>query len=362
MSKIYRPTYAKINLEHLYENYTYVLNLNPNKKIMPVIKANAYGHGALEVMDFLKNKGVDIFAVSLLEEAIELRKNHYDGQILMMGPILTNQFEIAEKYNIDITIYDLDIAKSLLATSYHLKTHLKIDTGMHRYGLEDENVILEVIDEIVNHQTLILEGIYTHFATANEDYDYYMMQLNRFKSIYQKMNYKPNMVHISNSSSGIKYEKDFDFTTHIRLGISLYGLSLDEPRPPLKPVMSLHSQVVDIKYLKKGDKVGYGASYTAKEDEFIAILPIGYADGWLRSNKHNKVEIRNHTYPIVGIICMDAIFVKVDQHIKIDDEVILFGGFISTDEVAKKQKTIVYEVCTNISYRVPRIYIKGEQT
>ncbi len=360
MSKIYRPTYAKINLDYLQHNYSYVQNLNPNKTIMPVIKANAYGHGAIKIMNFLYEKGVRVFAVSLLEEAIELRNEHKDVKLLMMGPILKNQLIIANKYNIDITAYDESIVNDLLKSKYNLNVHLKIDTGMHRYGIEDEQTILDVVHKIQNHETLNLEGLYTHFATSNEDYEYYKMQLSRFKSILDKVKKKPNMIHISNSSSGIKYEKDFDFTTHIRLGISLYGLSLDIPKPPLKPVMSLISHVIDIKTLKRGDKVGYGATYEAQGDEKIAIIPIGYADGWLRSNKNALVEINQKTYHTVGIICMDAIFIKVDESVILGNEVILFGGLIKTDDVAKKQKTIVYEVCTNISYRVPRIYIKGE--
>lgn len=360
MSKIYRPTYAEINLDHLYHNFTYVGDLNPSKTIIPVIKANAYGHGAVEVMEFLYKKGVRVFAISLLEEGIELRKIKKDIKLLMMGPILKSQFSKAETYDIDITAYDQQVVKDLLKSNRKLNIHLKIDTGMHRYGIEDETLILDAIDQINGHKTLHLEGIYTHFATANEDDDYYQMQLSRFKSILDKIKDKPNMIHISNSSSAIKYEKDFDFTTHIRLGISLYGLSLDIPKPPLKPVMSLISHVVDIKSLIKGDKVGYGATYEANGDEKIAIIPIGYADGWLRSNKNALVEINHKTYHSVGIICMDAIFIKVDSSIKIGDKVTLFGGLIKTDDVAKKQKTIVYEVCTNISYRVPRIYIKGE--
>ncbi|MFA7422681.1 MAG: alanine racemase [Acholeplasmataceae bacterium] len=360
MSKIYRPTYAKINLDHLDHNYSYVQQLNPNKTIIPVIKANAYGHGAIKIMQYLYEKGVRIFAVSLLEEAIELRKVNKDIKILMMGPILKDQFKVAETYEIDITAYNEEIIKDLLKSNYKLNIHLKIDTGMHRYGINDELQILSVIDDMNRHQKLHLEGLYTHFSTANEDYDYYLMQLSRFKSILSKIKEKPHMIHISNSSSSIKYEKDYDFTTHMRLGISLYGLSLDSPKPPLKPVMSLISHVIDIKSLKKGDKVGYGASYEANHDEKIAIIPLGYADGWLRSNKNAYVEINHKTYQTIGIICMDAMFVKVDDSIKIGDQVTLFGGLVKTDDVAKKQKTIVYEVCTNISYRVPRIYIKGE--
>lgn len=362
MSNVYRPTYAHINLENLLHNFNYVQEIIGNKTIIPVIKADAYGHGAIKVMDYLYEQGVRIFAVSLLEEAIELRKVRKDIELIMMGPILSHQFEIAQNYDVEITLYHIHIIEDLLSSNYHLKVHLKIDTGMHRYGLIDEQKIIRMIEKLQQHDTILLKGIYTHFATANEDETYYHMQLSKFKHIYDQITIKPPMIHLSNSSSSIKYEKDINFTTHVRLGISLYGLSLDTPKPLLKPVMSLISHIVDIKILNKGDKVGYGATYEAHGDEKIAIIPIGYADGWLRSNKNGRVEINQKIYQIVGIICMDAIFVKVDDDVKISDQVILFGGLITTDEVAKQQKTIVYEVCTNISNRVPRIYIKGEQT
>jgi alanine racemase len=358
MKKIYRPTWIEINLDNLYHNYQYFQKLNNNKTIIPVIKANAYGHGAIEVMQYLYQKNVKMFAVSLLEEALELREINRNIDILMLGPILNNQLDIASKNKIEVTIYDENILNDVLSFSDELVVHLKVDTGMSRYGIHDVDLIKDSINQLVNKKNIQLKGLFTHFATANDNQDYYDFQLDKFKNIFNQISFKPNMIHISNSSSAFKYENNYQFTTHIRLGISLYGLTLDSNLNQLKDVMSLKSKVVQIKDVKKGECVGYGASYQAKEDEKIAIIPIGYADGFIRKNKNGYVEINHLKYKIVGIICMDALFIKVDDDVKVGDIVTLFGGMIKIDEVAKRLNTINYEVITNMSHRVPRIYIK----
>ena len=355
----YRPTWAEINLDHLWYNIKSIRKELINQEIIPVIKANAYGHGAIPIFKFLIEKGVKVFAVSLLEEALELREMNQDVTILMMGAILEEDLEIASKNNIHITVYSKAILEKILNSLYPLSLHLKIDTGMHRYGLIGSDDILHAIKCINEKDNLKLEGIYTHFATANEDETFYVMQIIHMKEVLSQINPLPQMIHVSNSSSAFKYEKDYDFTSHIRFGISLYGLSLDEPKPDIKPVMTLKSKVVQIKELKPGDAVGYGATYVAKENEKIAILPIGYADGFIRQNKTGHVEIRKSLYKIIGIICMDACFIKVDDYVQVGDEVIIFGGQISIDDVAKRLNTINYEVTCQVSYRVPRIYIKG---
>jgi alanine racemase len=355
----YRPTWAEINLDHMWHNICLAQSKLNHQKIIPVIKANAYGHGATRVCEFLIKKGIDTFAVSLLEEALELRQIDKNIKIIMMGAILSDQLMIAANHHIDITLYDESLIPDILACKNSLNIHLKIDTGMHRYGLTDEVSILSAIHQIENQHKHNLVGIYTHFSTANENEAYYNKQLDAFKHILSHIKHKPPMIHISNSSSTLKYEKNYTFTTHVRYGISLYGLTLDEPKEDLKPVMSLKSNVVQIKHLKKSEYLGYGASYQAKKDEYIAILPIGYADGFIRKNKKGYVEINQKLYKIVGIICMDACFIKVDESIQIGDTAILFGGMISIDDVAKRLDTINYEVCCQITSRVPRIYIEG---
>ena len=158
----------------------------------------------------------------------------------------------------------------------------------------------------------------------------------------------------------IKYEKEIPYTTHARLGISLYGLTLDEGMDFLKNTYKLSTQIQEIKHLNKGVKVGYGITYTAKEDEIIGVLPIGYADGFIRKNQGGDVEINNKRYPIVGRICMDQMFIKIDDTITKDDTVVLMGGVVSIDEVANRLETINYEIICQITYRVPKVYLRKE--
>lgn len=356
---LYRPTWAEINLDALIKNYEYAKAKAYPKTIIPVIKADAYGHGALHVMNALYQKGCSFFAVSLLEEAMELRATHKDIDILILGPIFPEQFYVCYDHHLSITIYDENIAHALLAFQKPLKYHLKIDTGMHRYGFASIESSLTYVEKL-SKSIHIMEGIYTHFATANEQNDLYFKQIERFETLLKLLPYKPNMIHVSNSSSTLKYEHQISWTTHARLGISLYGLSLDLDKSALHPVMTLKSQVVQIKELSKGDPLGYGATYVAYEPfERIAIIPIGYADGFIRRNKTGKVEINRKLYPIVGIICMDACFIKIDDDVSVGDEVIIFGGLITIDDVAKRLSTINYEVVCQLSKRVPRVYVKG---
>ncbi|MBN2268612.1 MAG: alanine racemase [Acholeplasmataceae bacterium] len=356
--KNYRPTWAEINLDALYHNLQIAQKHAPHKTIIPVIKANGYGHGAVKIMKFLIEKGVDYFSVSTLEEALELRKINCNVHLLMMGPIQKNDLEAASKHDIEITLYDEEIIQHVLSSKLSLTCHLKIDTGMHRYGLMDEKFIIQAIEKLQNKTNIDLKGIYTHFATADSDEEFYNTQVDRFYKLLIKLKVKPPVIHMSNSSSTLNHEKDFDFTTYVRYGISLYGLTLESKKHNLKPVMKLKTRIVTVKSLKKDECVGYSQTYCAKEDEIIGVLPIGYADGFLRRNKHGDTEIQKRRYPLVGNICMDACFVKIDDSIKVGDIVTLFGGLITTDEVAKRNKTINYEIVTSISYRVPKKYVR----
>lgn len=354
-----RPTWAEVDLGALIDNYRLILDKVKPKKIIPVIKADAYGHGAIDVMRALIDEGVDYFAVSLLEEALALRSVNSEVGLMMLGPILPSQLDECHKHHIDITIYDEAIATFVLSYQPSLRLHVKIDSGMHRYGIESSSFIVDWIEKLKKTPHDFL-GIYSHFATANELDEHFHLQVNRSQAMIQSLPKLPPMVHLSNSAASIHYESHFDFTTHVRLGISLYGLSLDQDKMGLKPVMSLKTKVVTIKTLKAQESLGYGATFTALHDERIAILPLGYADGFIRKNKGGYVEINHRKYKLVGIICMDACFVKVDDYVHVGDEVTIFGGMISTDEVAERLSTINYEVITNISKRVPRIYKKGE--
>ena len=362
MSHNYRQTWATINLDYVLHNYNAYAKIASDKTIIPVIKANAYGHGVFEVCQVLYDKGIRLFAVSLLEEALEIKHHFNDIDVLIMGAIQKDQLDICAQEHLIFTLYDEDLYHAVMMSHLNLRMHLKYDSGMSRYGVSDQNNVIQMIEKLQNKPNIRLEGIYTHFATANAQDDFYHKQLNAFNALIEALKEKPPIIHASNSSS-IRYnEVNMKHTTHARLGIGLYGLTLDDKPLNLKPVMSLLTKVIQIKHLKKGDFVGYGITYCAQKDEIIALLPIGYADGFIRKNKHGWVLINNKTYQIVGNICMDTIFIKVDETVHKGDTVTLFGTSLTTDEVAKRLDTINYEVVTNIQHRVPRIYIKdGKQ-
>ena len=354
----YRKTVAEIHLDNLYRNYKVISEKIPQKTVIPVVKANAYGHGAIEVVKHLYSKGVRFFAVSLIEEADQLRELYDDIELLVMGVAHKEDLRHCAKNNYTITLSNLDQIDGCMELDQMLKVHLKVDTGMNRLGFKDVQEIKEVVRFLDSHQFVNLQGIFTHFATADGDLDFYQKQRKQFEEILEEVDYTFEMIHCSNSSSTIKFEEDIPYTTHTRLGISLYGLSLDEGMDFLKNTFTLKTKIQEIKHLQKGEKVGYGITYTAKEDEVIGVLPIGYADGFIRMNQGGDVEINQKRYEIVGRICMDQMFVKIDESITKEDDVILMGGLVSIDEVANRLKTINYEIICSISDRVPRIYIK----
>ncbi len=363
MNKIYRKTYAKIHLHNILHNLVQAQErIGTNKTVIPVVKADAYGHGAVTVVDYLHNHNIDHYAVSLLEEALVLRRRHEDIFILCLGLLDNDALLIASENNIAVTVSNFSQIENIRKMNKPLTVHLKIDTGMHRLGFLKDEDIQRAFDMLKDANHVYIQGIYTHFATADEDWLYFEKQYSRFKEILSLLNYEFEMIHISNSASQLEKEMDISFTTHTRLGISLYGLTVSSEYSFLQKTFTLHTVVGQINKLQPNDKVGYGAAYTAKEQEYIAILPIGYADGFIRKNSGGDVEINGKRYPIIGRICMDMTFVKVDETVKQGDEVLLMGGLISIDEVAQRLDTINYEVICGIGKRVPRIYIdeRGE--
>lgn len=356
----YRRTYAEIDLKRIYHNYKSVSDLVEGKTVIPVVKANAYGHGSVEIVRHLLKYDVNMYAVSLIEEADHLRRNFDDIDILIMGVTHPEDFYHCAKNNYTVTISNIDQVDGLMGLSIPLKVHLKVDTGMNRLGFKEDDEIKEIVSFLDTHAYVNLEGIFTHFATADGDLEYYQKQKERFEEILDMLPYKFDMVHCSNSSSSIKFEKDIPYTTHTRLGISLYGLTLDEDMDFLKPSYRLISHFQEIKTIKKGEKVGYGITYTASKDEVIGVLPLGYADGFIRKNQGGDVEIKGNRYQIVGRVCMDQIFVRIDSSITKNDPVILMGGIVTIDEVANRLDTINYEVVCGITNRVPKKHKRKE--
>ncbi|MDD2202888.1 MAG: alanine racemase [Bacilli bacterium] len=352
-----KRTNCVINLGNLRYNVDQIKK-HTGKKIIAVVKADAYGHGAINVVKALEGK-VEYFAVACFEEASELRKNGVLGSILILGHTESNKFNEAASKNITITIHDLSQLQNI-SLNKRLKVHLKVDTGMNRIGLSNIDDINKAISLIEDNSNLYLEGIFTHYATADCDEDFYLEQRARFEFVIKSLDYEFEYIHSSNSAASINYGDDL--TNTVRPGIIMYGISPNEITDfSLKPVLSLYSNVIQLKEVLVGQRIGYGNCFIAKENMLIATVSIGYGDGWLRRNSVVPVYINNNYYEIVGRICMDMLMVKVDVSVKLGDIVELIGPHIDTATVALKTETISYEVLCALGNRVERNYIEDEK-
>ena len=372
-TKITAPTWAEINLDNIEFNLNNIKKLlNEDTKVCAVLKANAYGHGSVQVAQFLENKNVDYFAVARLEEAIELRQNDIKTPILCLGFVPEESLEFAIKNNIVLTIYSLEMAEKLNTISEKIGIkaciHIKIDTGMSRIGFEVNEQSIEQIAKIYNLSNLYIEGIYTHFAKADEvDKEFTNNQVERFKFITEAIENRGLNIpikHVSNSAA-IMDLPNLNFNM-VRCGEVLYGYypsdEVIKERLPLKPAMTLKTKISHIKELEECTGISYGLTYKTNSTEKIVTIPIGYADGFTRMQKNPKVSINGETFDIVGRICMDQCMVKIDKDIdiKIGDEVIIFGeGNRSIEDIAKDLGTINYEIVCMVSRRVDRVYKEG---
>lgn len=355
---LHRDTYAIINLKYLKENIETAYK-KFKRPLMAVIKADAYGHGYKEVASYIKDLDyIEMFAVATLSEAIELRELGIKKGILILGAVPTTkkEIELAISYDISLTMISLDYMHHLqtLITDHPLKIHIKLDTGMHRIGLTSKEELEEML-KTIDRDKFILEGIFTHYATADGEIEAFEKQRKLFYSLVNHYEFK--YIHCCNSAA-MTYHHDTGSNLG-RIGIVMYGIDpAGNESNEYKQVMSLYSKVSMVKKIKAGDRVGYGLTYTANQDEYIATLPVGYADGIIRKNQGRKVYINGFYFEIVGRICMDQMMVRVDERIKAGDKVEIFGDHISLASMAKDLETIPYEIICLISKRVERLYIK----
>lgn len=372
-----RPVWAEIDLGALRHNLLEVRRLVGPKKIMAIVKANAYGHGALKVGQALLAHGVDRLAVGLLNEAVSLRQGGINSPIMILGWTPVEDYERAIENDIILTIYNLKEAQKLNEKAKHMGKkaiiHIKVDTGMTRIGVIAEEKSVQCVLDIMALENIQVEGIFTHLATADElDKTYSHWQLERFLAftgqVEQKANRKIPIKHAANSAAIIDLpEAHLDM---VRPGIMLYGLKPSQEvnlsRVDLRPVMTLKARVSRVEKFPSGTRVGYGGIFTTSRETIIATLPLGYADGYTRllTGKGEAVH-KGKRYPVVGRICMDQCMVDVTSgsSIKARDEFILYGngenGSISVDEIAEKISTVNYEIICMLSDRVPRVFINN---
>lgn len=383
MDTFLKRAWAQIDLDALEHNYKVIRKaVNPKSKIMCVIKADAYGHGATRLAKEFERLGADWFAVSNLEEAMQIRKINVKTPILILGYTPTDMAEIMADNNISQAAISEDYANDLSLSAKKLnkkvKVHIKLDTGMNRIGILDQNEFqkeqaLESVKNILNMDGLIVEGLFTHFAVADEGEDgdsYTKMQYRNFKQIIEELNSEEihiPLCHCSNSAAVADYpEMNLDM---VRPGIILYGLhpsSKIRNKLDLKPVMQFKSTVSLVKTVSKNTRVSYGGSFITKRETKIATVPLGYADGYQRCMSGKaRMLVKSQEADIIGRICMDQLMLDVTDidGVQAGDIVTVFGcdkdKTISVDEVAKLNNTINYEIVCLVGKRVPRIYYKN---
>jgi len=373
-----RPTVAEINLAALRYNFSIVAQRAPKGcGILAVVKADAYGHGFMDVALELESLGVTAYAVAFLAEGIQLRKSGIDRPILILGGIYPGQERKTVGFNLSTAVYTLDQARALDAAARKLyrkaKIHVKIDTGMGRLGIVhgEAEAFFRALRELPN---LEVEGIFSHFASADELDDagrqYTQQQVAFFTgalSAAHAAGFSPHYVHIANSAAALTL--DLSFCNLIRPGITLYGVmpSADfQGMVALRPVMRLKSVVAMLKWVEPGTSISYGRHYTAGERRRIASVPIGYADGYCRSlTNRGEALVRGQRARVAGTVCMDWIMLDVTgiEGVAVGDEVTLLGpdpmgDCITAEELAEAAGTIPYEIFCGISKRVPRIYLR----
>ncbi len=377
MSMMRRPTIAEINLDSLEYNLTQIRKrVNQGIKILAVVKANAYGHGAVRISSELEHLNVDFLGVATCEEGIELRKASINTPIIVLGGFFKGQSIYAQQYDFIPVIYNLESAKELSQCAHKsnrkVKIHVKIDTGMGRLGIFPSETKL-FFQHLIKLNTLEIEGIISHLADNNQDnhsgLEFTQRQALLFKQQIEElhqMGIHPQYKHLANSAAIM--EKNPDFFSLVRPGIMIYGAYPSKKFKQvidLKPVMSLKTKIISLKKVAKGTSISYGRTFICQKESLIATLPIGYADGYSRSfSNKGEVLIRGRKAPIVGVVCMDMVMVDVTEvpGVSLGDDVVLMGSQgdkkITAEEIAEKTGTISYEILCSISPRVPRVYTK----
>lgn len=368
-----RPTLAEIDLKALAFNYRQIKKRLPRGvRILAVVKADAYGHGALPISQTLERLGVEYLGVAIPEEGIELRKGGIRTPILILGGIYPGSADEIIKYGLTPVVFDLNSLKELSRAGEReekkVKVHIKVDTGMGRLGVPFSE-FPKFLERMGRFPYLEVEGLLSHFALIDEGEGYTQGQWEKFQkaiSILRNAGIPCKYFHMANSGIITLYP---NFSANlVRPGIMLYGSypSLRfQTLIKLKPVLTLKTRIHFLKSVPVGSKIGYGGTFVTKRETLIATLPIGYADGYsFQLSNQGEVLVRGRRAPIVGKVCMDFMMVDVTevQKVNFGDEVVLIGkqgqDQITADEIAEKIGSIPYEVLCLIGKRVPRIYRK----
>lgn len=366
-----RPTFVEVDMKKLKHNFDQIKQQLSGQKMLCIVKGNAYGHGIIEMAQAFESYKCDYLGVAIPEEGVELRRAGITKPILVLSAISDRQIPVCIQYDLTITAPSdekLDaVDAAAKAFGKRAKVHLKVDTGMGRIGVNWQRA-QKFIPIMKQSQNIDFEGLYAHFAMSDEESDFTQKQIERFDQViemFKNHGFEFEYIHHANSG-GILFHTHARYSM-VRAGMVLYGLfeGIEIPKHiNLEPVMSWKTEVVYFKYIEKGTGVGYGHHFIANEGTRIVTLPVGYADGFQRAmGKQGKVILNNIVYPIAGRVCMDQMMINIGPHGKAykGDEVILVGESenqkITFFDIAAWSGTSIYELLSQISYRVPRIYI-----
>ena len=370
-------TYLKIDLNKLEHNFNCVRNKLPSDvKILGVIKANAYGHGAVEIGKFLDDK-CDFFGVACIEEAVELKKAEIKTPILILGRVFPFDIETVVKYDVRIPIFSYEdavvLSNEAVKQGKNVPFHFCIDTGMSRIGFQVSEESADICKSITELPNIFAEGLFSHFATADEnDLSKAVEQRNKYKKFCKMLSDREVEIpikHLNNSAGIMNFDEYFDMC---RMGIITYGLypsdEVDKGILDLEPIMSWHAKISHVKDLEPNREISYGGTFKTDKVTKVATVPVGYADGFPRclSNK-GRVIINGKYAKILGRVCMDQFMVDVsDIECNVNDEVVLFGtqknAHISLEELSNSAYSFNYELPCKIPLRVNRVYVYNGKT
>lgn len=379
-----RPTWAEIDLNHLAANFKRVKQrVGPVARVMAVVKANAYGHGAVACARRLVSEGADWFGVALPEEAIELRSAGITQPVLCLGGFWPGQAAACIQHQLTPVVYRLDMFEALnqaaLNAGVVADVHVKVDTGMGRLGIRFDG-LSEFVAALERFRNVRIDGIMSHLAAADDASCQPLTrdQIQRFEDavvVFRDHGYRPTHLHLANSAGVYGHREAWG--NMVRPGGVLYGLwrdvlPLTTSKPELLPVMSLHTRISLLKWVPPGETIGYGCTFEASRRSLIATLPVGYHDGYMRGlSNRAHVIVRGMYAPVVGRISMDLTLIDVTNvsGVEVDDQVTLLGWDrqnaelkIVAEDLARIVGTLSYEVTCGISERVPRVYISADYT
>ena len=355
---LFRDSWVEVNLDALKQNIEVIQKIN-QKKMIAVIKANGYGCGDRDVALAALEAGASMLAVSSLDEALSLRNQGINAEILVLSYVNPHAISMVIKKNITLTAVSMDWVKALIEQNCAgCKVHLKADTGMNRIGFKDPQQMKQAA-ELLMEKGVIIDGLFSHLACAEDDGTVNRLQMKKFREFIDCLDMNLNWVHLRNSDGIMNFNED-DCCNASRCGLAMMGISGFNSE--LQPVMALKSRVICVKKIEAGEYVGYGWTYQSNTPEWIATIPIGYADGWSRKNQGRSAWLNGEKCEFVGRICMDQAMLRVPEGTKVNDVVELFGPCMPAEQVAKELDTIPYEIMTSLTDRLARIYLKSGKT